>query len=129
MRICNVETFLIAPRWLFCKVSTDEGVSGWGEPVVEGRAETVRAAVHELAGLLIGADPTSHRMDTRKATEKTELGPLGDGRVLSDQRFPAATSSTATPMQTQSTAPAIVVRPDCRVCASSVCCRMPCPGR
>jgi galactonate dehydratase len=57
VRIRDVETFLVAPRWLFCKVSTDEGVSGWGEPVVEGRAETVRAAVHELAELLIGADP------------------------------------------------------------------------
>lgn len=57
MRIIDVETFLVAPRWLFCKVSTDEGVSGWGEPVLEGRADTVRAAVQELAELLIGADP------------------------------------------------------------------------
>jgi galactonate dehydratase len=57
MRITGVETFLVAPRWLFCKVSTDEGVSGWGEPVVEGRAETVRTAVRELTPLLLGADP------------------------------------------------------------------------
>jgi galactonate dehydratase len=57
MKITGIETFLIAPRWLFCKVSTDEGVSGWGEPVVEGRAATTRTAVHELAGVLIGADP------------------------------------------------------------------------
>ena len=48
MKITAIETFLVAPRWLFLKVSTDEGISGWGEPVVEGRAETVRAAVHEL---------------------------------------------------------------------------------
>ncbi|MCU1683745.1 MAG: dgoA [Amycolatopsis sp.] len=57
MKITGVETFLVAPRWLFLKVSTDEGISGWGEPVVEGRAETVRAAVHELADLVIGGDP------------------------------------------------------------------------
>ena len=57
MKIVDVETFLVPPRWLFCKVSTDEGISGWGEPVVEGRAETARAAVHELAELLIGTDP------------------------------------------------------------------------
>ena len=57
MKITGVETFLVAPRWLFLKVSTDEGVSGWGEPVVEGRAATVRAAVHELAELVIGQDP------------------------------------------------------------------------
>jgi galactonate dehydratase len=42
---------------LFLKVSTDEGVTGWGEPVVEGRAETVRAAVHELSDLVVGQDP------------------------------------------------------------------------
>ena len=57
MKITAIETFLVAPRWLFLKVSTDEGISGWGEPVVEGRAETVRAAVHELSELLIGQDP------------------------------------------------------------------------
>jgi galactonate dehydratase len=57
VKITGIETFLVAPRWLFLKVSTDEGVTGWGEPVVEGRAETVRAAVHELADLVIGRDP------------------------------------------------------------------------
>ena len=57
MKITGVETFLVPPRWLFLKVSTDEGVAGWGEPVVEGRAESVRAAVHELAELVVGQDP------------------------------------------------------------------------
>ncbi|GAA1936352.1 galactonate dehydratase [Kitasatospora viridis] len=57
MRITSLETFLVAPRWLFLKVGTDEGVTGWGEPVVEGRAATVRTAVHELADQLVGQDP------------------------------------------------------------------------
>ncbi|PXY29269.1 galactonate dehydratase [Prauserella sp. PE36] len=57
MKITSVETFLVPPRWLFCRVATDEGIVGWGEPVVEGRAETVRAAVDELADLLVGQDP------------------------------------------------------------------------
>lgn len=57
MKIDRVETFLVPPRWLFCRVSTDEGVVGWGEPVVEGRAEVVRAAVDVLAEYLIGEDP------------------------------------------------------------------------
>jgi galactonate dehydratase len=57
MRISRIETFLVPPRWLFCRVETDDGVVGWGEPVVEGRAATVRAAVHELAEYLIGQDP------------------------------------------------------------------------
>lgn len=57
MKIDKVETFLVPPRWLFCRVSTDDGVVGWGEPVVEGRAEVVRAAVSVLGEYLIGEDP------------------------------------------------------------------------
>ena len=57
MKITRIETFLIQPRWLFCRVETDEGPVGWGEPVVEGRAEVVRAAVDVLAEYLVGRDP------------------------------------------------------------------------
>jgi galactonate dehydratase len=57
VKITDVSTYLVAPRWLFLRVQTDEGITGWGEPVVEGRAETVRTAVTELSDLLIGEDP------------------------------------------------------------------------
>jgi hypothetical protein len=33
-------------------------VSGWGEPVIEGRARTVQAAVDELSEYVIGQDPS-----------------------------------------------------------------------
>jgi galactonate dehydratase len=56
MKIVAIETFLVPPRWLFCRIETDEGIVGWGEPVVEGRAETVRAAVQEMSDYLIGQD-------------------------------------------------------------------------
>ncbi|MBL1114166.1 galactonate dehydratase [Streptomyces sp. 110] len=57
MKIARIETFLAPPRWMFVRVETDEGVVGWGEPVVEGRAEPVRAAVEVLTEYLIGQDP------------------------------------------------------------------------
>lgn len=57
MKITSLETFLVPPRWCFLKIETDEGVVGWGEPVVEGRAHTVAAAVDELADHLVGTDP------------------------------------------------------------------------
>lgn len=57
MRISRIETFLVPPRWLFVRVETDTGIVGWGEPVVEGRSETVRTAVEQLSELLIGQDP------------------------------------------------------------------------
>ncbi|MEV5536206.1 galactonate dehydratase [Saccharopolyspora shandongensis] len=57
MKIVSLETFSVAPRWLFLAVHTDEGITGWGEPVVEGRSATVATAVEELSGHLIGQDP------------------------------------------------------------------------
>nr|MBF0681738.1 galactonate dehydratase [Pseudomonas sp.] len=57
MKITRLTTYVVPPRWLFLKIETDEGVTGWGEPVVEGRAHTVAAAVEELADYLIGKDP------------------------------------------------------------------------
>jgi galactonate dehydratase len=57
MKITELRTFLVPPRWLFLRVDTDEGITGWGEPVVEGRAETVQAAVAEIGEALVGEDP------------------------------------------------------------------------
>ncbi len=57
MKIRAVETFKVPPRWVFLRVETDEGVVGWGEPSLEGRADTVVAAVQELSAYLIGRDP------------------------------------------------------------------------
>lgn len=57
MKITKVETYLVPPRWCFVEISTDEGITGWGEPVVEGKAATVQAAVNEMADYIIGKDP------------------------------------------------------------------------
>jgi galactonate dehydratase len=57
VRVTALELFAVPPRWLFLKLSTDEGIVGWGEPVVEGRVATTRAAVEELGELVIGRDP------------------------------------------------------------------------
>ena len=57
MKITRLTTFIVPPRWCFLKIETDEGIDGWGEPVLEGRAHTVAAAVEELSDYLIGKDP------------------------------------------------------------------------
>ncbi|MHA6893301.1 galactonate dehydratase [Ralstonia pseudosolanacearum] len=57
MKITRLTTYRLPPRWMFLKIETDEGVAGWGEPVIEGRARTVEAAVHELSDYLVGQDP------------------------------------------------------------------------
>ncbi len=57
MKITALKTFVVAPRWLFLKIETDEGISGWGEPVLEGHAETLATKVAELGDFVIGLDP------------------------------------------------------------------------
>ena len=48
VKLTSFEEFKVPPRWLFLKIEMDDGVTGWGEPIVEGKAGTVRAAVAEL---------------------------------------------------------------------------------
>lgn len=57
MKITQFSTFLVPPRWLFLKIETDEGISGWGEATLEGRAHSVATLVEELSDYFIGADP------------------------------------------------------------------------
>ncbi|KAF1038152.1 MAG: D-galactonate dehydratase [Herbaspirillum frisingense] len=57
MKITKISTFIVPPRWCFLKIETDEGIVGWGEPIVEGRAHSVAAAVDELSDYLVGKDP------------------------------------------------------------------------
>jgi len=56
MNIRSIELFTVPPRWLFLKVTTDDGLTGWGEPIVEGKAATVKTAVEELSDFFIGKE-------------------------------------------------------------------------
>ncbi|MYM24125.1 galactonate dehydratase [Duganella sp. FT135W] len=58
MKIIKLTTYRVPPRWMLLKIETDEGVVGWGEPVIEGRARTVETAVQEMEPYLIGQDPS-----------------------------------------------------------------------
>ena len=60
--IDKIELFTVPPRWLFAKITTSDNVVGWGEPIVEGKADTVRACVEEMADFLIGK-PAGHIED------------------------------------------------------------------
>jgi Mandelate racemase / muconate lactonizing enzyme, N-terminal domain len=57
VKVIQIETFQVAPRRLFVKADTDEGVTGWGEASLEGHGDVVRQAVAAQADYLIGRDP------------------------------------------------------------------------
>lgn len=54
LKVRTMELFKVPPRWLFLKITTESGLVGWGEPIVEGRADTVAAAVKEMEEYVIG---------------------------------------------------------------------------
>lgn len=57
MKIINVHTYSVRPRWGFVEIETDEGITGWGEAVLEGHCSTVLACVEEMKSYLIGVNP------------------------------------------------------------------------
>ena len=50
MKIVEVNTYTVRPRWGFVEIVTDEGLTGWGEPVLEGHCATVLACVPHRQG-------------------------------------------------------------------------------
>ena len=57
MKIARIEQFFPRPRMRLVKITTDDGIVGWGETTLEGKPKSTMAAVEELADYLIGKDP------------------------------------------------------------------------
>jgi len=57
IKITKLETVLVKPRWIFLKIHTNAGITGLGEPLLEGRAMTCAEAVKEVEPYLVGKDP------------------------------------------------------------------------
>jgi galactonate dehydratase len=60
VKITGVETFKFWVdwcNWLFVRVTTDEGLCGWGEASLHGPIESVETAIRELAPHIVGRDP------------------------------------------------------------------------
>lgn len=57
MKISAVKVYTVKPRWIFVKITTDEGIEGWGEMVSGTKTETVVAGANEMAKRIIGRNP------------------------------------------------------------------------
>lgn len=60
MKITKIETFKFWVdwcNWLFVRITTDEGLVGWGEASLHGPIESVETAIREMSPHLIGEDP------------------------------------------------------------------------
>ncbi len=52
MKITQLELLMVKPRWMFLKMHADNGLIGYGEPIVEGHAHAVAAAVKAFENYL-----------------------------------------------------------------------------
>jgi galactonate dehydratase len=60
VKIVDVRTHLTFGVWrnfVFVEIETDEGLTGLGEATLEGKAQTIAAAVADLSRYLVGKDP------------------------------------------------------------------------
>jgi galactonate dehydratase len=63
VRITNVKVFGVSVTptsdrpYVFVKIETNEGVAGWGEATLEGKAGAAMACVNDFKDFLIGSDP------------------------------------------------------------------------
>lgn len=57
MKITDIKVYKIKPRWIFIKISTDEGIDGWGEMISGTKTETVVAGAYEMGKRIIGRNP------------------------------------------------------------------------
>src|SRR5665647_1181604 len=74
MRISRVETFRVAPRWLFVRIETDAGVVGWGEASLEGHSDAVRTVVAQFAEQFVHRDAQGLALDVPQCLVDTGHG-------------------------------------------------------
>ena len=56
IKVSKIETFVLKNSWVFVKISTDAGITGWGE-MLKDDAKACAAGALEVANYLVGKDP------------------------------------------------------------------------
>ena len=56
IKVTKIESFVLKNTWVFVKISTDAGVTGWGE-MLKDDAKACAAGALEVSDYLVGKDP------------------------------------------------------------------------
>jgi galactonate dehydratase len=56
IKVTKIESFVLKNTWVFVKISTDAGITGWGE-MLKDDAKACAAGALEVADYLVGKDP------------------------------------------------------------------------
>ena len=57
IKVTKIESFVLKSSWVFVKISTDAGITGWGE-MLKDDAKACAAGALEVGHYLVGQDPT-----------------------------------------------------------------------
>ncbi|MPZ96853.1 MAG: galactonate dehydratase [Propionibacteriales bacterium] len=60
MKITNLTSVVVGAgmrNWVFVKITTDEGIVGWGEATTEWRTHSVVGALEDFGPIVVGQDP------------------------------------------------------------------------
>ncbi|MBI4910449.1 MAG: galactonate dehydratase [Acidobacteria bacterium] len=57
IKVTKIESFVLRNSWVFVKISTDAGVTGWGE-MLKDDAKACAAGALEVSNYLVGQDPS-----------------------------------------------------------------------
>src|SRR5688572_25078970 len=57
IKVTKIDTFVLTNSWVFVKISTDAGITGWGE-MLKDDAKACAAGALEVGDYLIGQDPS-----------------------------------------------------------------------
>jgi|GEM_PF-3137869 galactonate dehydratase len=59
MKIVEVKSIICGDFYTFCKVTTDEGLTGWGDGTEWMTPMSVKSTIEDFGKLLVGEDPTN----------------------------------------------------------------------
>ena len=88
MKITGVEVFSRYVRWrewLFVRVSTDEGLHGWGEASTSDRGQAVVGVIKHFTPRLLGRDPSAIELIWRDLYTGWRGGPVVNS-AISDRK-------------------------------------------
>ena len=80
MKITNIETFVVDAGWrpwLFVKVETDEGITGWGECSDGANPMGIKGTIEDLKQILVGKDPREFEKRFGEMYRMTRQSPGG----------------------------------------------------
>ena len=80
MKIINVESFIVDAGWrpwIFVKVETDEGITGYGECSVSRSPFAMAGAIDDLKPVIVGTDPRAFEMRFWDMSRRAIAEPLG----------------------------------------------------